>query len=263
MKKSCFFFFLLALALLLSGCQITSRELAAPEQAGPVSTVASAEAAAPSAFPSAGDIVLSDGSIVAAGSYTAIDAANPPAAVLVGTYNGRMLGVGVHRSETPLPWAAAGSEGTARRFADILCIAGSDSAFTGDLDGSDNWDVICAQDAAGSAEAAEAYPAFAFMERYAASYRLEGPLAAGWYIPSIAELALIYQNRAAIDASLQRIARLDAAAAMDGLGSNWYWSSSQAGVADDYAWFIHYFNGYAGECPKDFDNLHVLVVHAF
>ena len=52
-------------------------------------------------------------------------------------------------------------------------------------------------------------------------------------------------------------------ASMDGLGTNWYWASSQSANHDDYAWFVHYFNGYAADCPKDFDNLHVLAVHAF
>lgn len=34
-----------------------------------------------------------------------------------------------------------------------------------------------------------------------------------------------------------------------------------AGSEDDYAWLVHYFNGYAGECPKNFTNVHALAVH--
>ena len=56
---------------------------------------------------------------------------------------------------------------------------------------------------------------------------------------------------------------LDEEAAMNGLETNWYWSSSQAGAEDDYAWFVHYFNGYAGECPKNFTNVHALAVRVF
>ena len=33
--------------------------------------------------------------------------------------------------------------------------------------------------------------------------------------------------------------------------------------SDDYAWFVHYFNGYAGEYPKNFTNVHALAVRAF
>ena len=86
---------------------------------------------------------------------------------------------------------------------------------------------------------------------------------AGWYMPSIAELCKIYQNREAVNNSLQHIYRLDEQAAMNGLETNWYWSASQAASSDDYAWFVHYFNGYAGECPKNFTNVHALAVRAF
>jgi len=47
------------------------------------------------------------------------------------------------------------------------------------------------------------------------------------------------------------------------LGTVWYWASSQSDSDDDYAWFVHYFNGYAACCPKDFDNLHVMAVRVF
>ena len=50
---------------------------------------------------------------------------------------------------------------------------------------------------------------------------------------------------------------------MNGLTTNWYWSSSQADSADDYAWFVHFFNGYAGECPKNFTNVHVIAIRDF
>ena len=73
----------------------------------------------------------------------------------------------------------------------------------------------------------------------------------------------MYDNRAAIDVSLRTIYALDSNAAMDGLGTVWYWASSQADPDDGYVWFEHYFNGYAATCPKDFDNLHVMAVHTF
>ena len=139
----------------------------------------------------------------------------------------------------------------------------SDFDFFGDIDGSDNWTVIYTQDSEDTADTATNYPAFHFVNTYAETYKLTGAYASGWYMPSIAELCDIYQNREAVNDSLQHIYSLDDHAAMNGLETNWYWSSSQAGDQDDYAWFVHYFNGYAGECPKNFTNVHALAVRVF
>lgn len=208
-----------------------------------------------------GDIILADGSAVKETELTVIDSSNMPIAVIAGfKEDGTAFGVGVHRSDSPLPWVVEESPGYAANFADIACIQDSESAFSGDGDGIDNWEAICAQDESGTADAADNYPAFDFVNTYGAVYGLAGDCASGWYMPSIQELCEVYQNRAVINASLQKIYGLDSEAAMNGLETNWYWSSSQAGSEDDYAWFVHYFNGYAGECPKNFTNVHVLAV---
>lgn len=211
-----------------------------------------------------GDILLSDGSIVKAADMTAIDNSNVPIAVIGGfKEDGRAIGIGVHRSESPLQWASDNSAGYAANFTDTACTQKSEFEFSGDQDGVDNWEVICAQDSEDTADAAKNYPAFHFVNTYAETYNLPGDLASGWYMPSIAELSDIYQNREAVNTSLQKIYEIDEQAAMDGLGTNWYWSSSQAGTEDDYAWFVHYFNGYAGECPKNFTNVHALAIREF
>ena len=77
------------------------------------------------------------------------------------------------------------------------------------------------------------------------------------------ELTAIYENRQAVNASLRTIHGLDSNAAVEGLGTNWYWASTPSDTEDGYAWFVHYFNGYAACCPTDFDNLHVMVVQNF
>lgn len=170
-----------------------------------------------------GDIILADGSVVEEENLTEVDEANPPMAVIAGFRDdSRAFGVGVHRSDSTLQWAADSTE-----------------------------------------DAAEIYPAFNFIDTYAESYNLTGDYAFGWYMPSIEELCDIYQNREAVNTSLKKIYGLDNNAAMDGLHTNWYWSSSQSDSADDYAWFVHYYNGYAGECPKDFTNVHVIAVRIF
>lgn len=211
-----------------------------------------------------GDIILADGSAVKAADMTALDAGNIPVAVIAGfEEDGTAFGVGVQRSRTPLQWAADDSAGYATAFTDTVCMQESDRTFSGDEDGSNNWEAICARDTNAAAGAAENYPAFHFVNTYAEACGLTGDHASGWYMPSIAELCEIYQNQDTVDASLQKIYGLDNSASMDGLGINWYWSSSQAGSEDDYAWFVHYLNGYAGECPKNFTNVHVVAVRKF
>ncbi len=211
-----------------------------------------------------GDIILTDGSSVKAADFTAVDDGKSPVAVIAGfKADGVPFGVGVHRSALPLQWAADDTVGYATKFSDTVSRQDSATVFTGDTDGSDNWEIIRSIDAQGTANATENYPAFDFANAYAETFGLTGDYASGWYMPSIAELYILYENRKAVNSSLKIIYAMDNNAAMDGLDTNWYWSSSQADCADDYAWFVHYFNGYAGECPKNFTNVHTLAVRAF
>ena len=166
-----------------------------------------------------GDIVLDDGTVVKAAALDVLDEENLPVAVIAGFgEDGTAIGMGVHRSDAPLPWAEDDTEN---------------------------------------------YPAAHFAGSYATTYDLTGECASGWYMPTIAQLHVIYDNREAINTALQKIYGLNNEASMDGLGTNWYWSSSQSDSQEDYAWFIHFFNGYAGECPKNFTNVHALAVRAF
>lgn len=98
---------------------------------------------------------------------------------------------------------------------------------------------------------------FHFADTYAEQNNLSGDIASWWHMPEITELREIYRNRNIINNSLQRIN------GVNGLGSNWYWSSSKSEEKDGYAWFIHFFNGYAGECPQDFTNVHAIVIRKF
>ena len=62
----------------------------------------------------------------------------------------------------------------------------------------------------------------------------EGITYADWYLPSIGELNLMYQNKATIDAT---------ATAHGGIafGSSWYWSSTENGI--DSAWSLYFPSG--------------------
>lgn len=174
-----------------------------------------------------GDIILADGTVIKAADLTGIKEENLPVAVIADSKeDGTALGVGVHRSSAPLQWASEERVKSADELTDDV----------------------------------EAYPAVDFVNAYGEQYKLPVYFQSGWYMPSIAELYTIYQNRESINDSLQAIYQWNAEASMDGLDTNWYWASSQSEADDDYAWFIHFFNGYAGECPKNFTNVHVLAV---
>lgn len=103
-------------------------------------------------------------------------------------------------------------------------------------------------------------PAFAFAEHYAQAYGLPDALADGWRMPEIEELTAIYGNREAINTALQSIYALDSTAAANGLGTHWYWAATPSATQEGYAWFIHFYNGYAADCPQDFTNVHALAV---
>lgn len=166
-----------------------------------------------------GDIILVDGSIVKAAELMTVDRKNCPMAVIAGfTDDGKTVGVGVHRSDSPLQWEADDADGEER------------------------------------------FPALEFVNAYAETYQLTGDYASNWCIPNIEELRIVYENRETINDSLETIHELDDQAAMNGLDTNWYWSSTQSDSEEDYAWFIHFFNGYAGECPKNFTNVHALAI---
>ena len=205
----------------------------------------------------AGMIVLKYGMRVAQEDYTAIDAANPPVAVLVGVKNsfasGRVIGIGLHISQSKLVWAKNGSTGCNKSFEGIRC--GSDkygqnaadtATFSGDMDGSDNWEYIRRIDPNGTVNDAENYPAFHWVNEYGKTYKTGEQK---WYMPSLKELCDVYKNREAINASLAKIHALPSGDqyADSSLGSSYYWSSSQYSHGFDSktsAWPVGFAGGY-------------------
>ena len=197
-----------------------------------------------------GKIVLADKTLVAKDDYTAIDSNNPPVAIICGINGyGAALGIALHKSPSDLRWAKDESTGYYTKFEDIICTpsntesgAASTAAFTGDIDGSDNWDYICGIDPEGTANTAENYPAFNWVNQYNAAYadKLGGTNFA-WYMPSLAELCEVYRNREAINASLAKIHGLDSDYADSTLGTSFYWSSSQFASYYYGTWRV-YFN---------------------
>lgn len=252
MKKS--FSQILSVALIFAAAFFLCGTLqAAPKRAG-VST---------------GDVLFEDGSVMPFQSISRVSDENRPVAVAAGIDGaGNVIFLGMNRSDGTPCFAPKGSAGHSAMIGETACSqkkSAGDSAenaqFTGLSSGSGSYEAACSAAGGISGEVAEwQFPALSFARHYGQVQEFSGQFASGWYLPSISEVCLIYKNRRAINDALRHLHKLDARCAMDGLGTAWYWSSSQSASQNEYVWFVHFFNGYAGECPKDFTNLHAAAV---
>lgn len=198
-----------------------------------------------------GDVLLNDGTVV---SYkegmTFTDEQKKNAVCVLAYFNDKKepVGLGV-RSGADCEWAKSDTLGYNKKLTDIICTPiGSDAAtatFTGDTDGSNNWAYICSLDPEGSANAAENYPAFDYVNKYAAKLGLTGTYVSGWYMPSIAELTYIYRNKTTVNAVLKALGGTQ----MD----YYYWSSSQGSNDYDVAWVLTFSSGYCTESNKRYN----------
>ena len=210
-----------------------------------------------------GKIVLADKTLVDKNDYSAIDSNNPPVGIIcsINSYGVPRM-IALHTSGSGLRWAKDGSAGYTTKFEGIICkpsTTGSGAAqtatFTGDTDGSDNWEYIKSIDPAGAADAATNYPAFHWVNQYNTQYAAQlGGTNFAWYMPSLAELCEVYKNRAVINESLTKIRGLDSNYAGESLGTSWYWSSSQRSNYYYSAWHVGFEVGYVGNDDKYNDN---------
>ena len=213
--------------------------------------------------PVVGDIILTDGTtfdVANLASYTT-DESNKPVAIVAGfNAKGAVLGLGLQKSGSTLFWAPIGTTGYTTNFTDIIAKYARDSdngyTFTGDLDGSDNWEYICSVDSEGTKDAAKNYPAFNFANTYGTNQSYTGDLATGWYIPSIAELYKVYQNKTTLQTSLTAVGGFT-------IGTGNYWSSSQSSNGYNYAYDLGFSDGYIYGYDGESYNYNVLVVRAF
>ena len=198
-----------------------------------------------------GKIVLADKTLVDKGGYT-IDSSNPPVAIICGSNSyGVPRMIALHTSGSDLVWAKDGSTGYKTMFEGVICRpsqtgngAAETAAFTGDTDGSDNWEYIKAVDPAGSADAATNYPAFHWVDQYNTQYAAQlGGTNFAWYMPSLAELCEVYKNRESINESLEKIHGLDSNYADSTLGTSFYWSSSQCASVNYRTWRVYFDYG--------------------
>lgn len=198
-----------------------------------------------------GKIVLANKALVDKAGYT-IDASNPPVGIICGSnsYKAPQM-IALHTSGSGLSWVKSDSTGDNTTFEWIICTpsqkgsgAAQTATFTGDTDGSDNWEYIKAVDPAGSADAATNYPAFNWVNTYNTQYAAQlGGTNFAWYMPSLAELCEVYKNRDVINASFAKVCGLNSGYADSNLGTSWYWSSSQKSYYYYDAWKVNFSDG--------------------
>ncbi|MBQ3025402.1 MAG: DUF1566 domain-containing protein, partial [Spirochaetaceae bacterium] len=197
-----------------------------------------------------GKIVLSDGTFVAKEDFNLYTMT--PIAVVVGTKNngGQAVAVGLQRG-TSLQWAPSGTTGYNTNFTEI-----QGTRTSGDRDGSDNWAEICKVDTEGTVYPATNYPAFNFANTYGITAGLTGTdYKNGWYLPSIAELYQVYENKTVIQEGLT-------AAGGFTIGTSYYWSGSQYSSNGSNAYLLSFTSGYVDYYDKN-NNNNVLVLQAF
>lgn len=184
-----------------------------------------------------GDIVFKDGSATPYTSGLTFTNEEKASAIAVIYYAGssgdvlgeKTLGVGLKSatgSGNTLEWCLEGAEGYRKSIDAIKCSLTNTSAleadFDGDIDGSDNWQEL--SNVVSDVDPSEKYPAWEWVNSYATKYSLTGTYANGWYLPSIAELCVLYQ---AIVSDSSVINKALEASGGTKISNDGYWSSSQ------------------------------------
>ena len=212
-----------------------------------------------------GDVLFTDGTRIKAenAKYGVPDSQMDKAfgVVAYAPYGGA-AGKAVGLQKSYLKWAPSGTIGYSTNFTEIQAnydfIDGKyiNYVFTGDMDGSDNWEEICKVDQEGTKDAATNYPAFNFALNYGETAGLTGSdYEKGWYIPSVAELYDVYTNKKVVNTSLT-------AAGGFTLEESAYWSSSQGVSGYSSAYQVSFSSGAVGHNFSKTNSNFVLVLQA-
>ena len=196
-----------------------------------------------------GDFVLKDGTIL---SKDKTPESGTVAAVIVrAAADGKpALGVGIVHNRSGLAWCTDSATGYSK---DITALQGDTTSSY--MDGSDGWEKLKA--ACSDAESnPENYPAWNYSLTYAETNSLTGDLATGWYLPTVAELETICQNKTEVDASLSK-------AGGSQFGTSYYWSCCQESTNNFLARTLHFLNGNMDNSFKTSSTLYVCSVRAF
>ena len=196
-----------------------------------------------------GDFVLKDGTVL---SKDKTPESGTVAAVIVrAAADGKpALGVGIVHNRSGLAWCTESAAGYSK---EITALVGDKTS--GCMDGSDGWEKLKAA-CSDAASNPENYPAWNYSLTYAKNNGLTGDLATGWYLPTVAELYTIYQNKTAVDTSLSK-------AGGSTFGTSWYWSCCRDPSFSNYARVLSFGDGFMYYSSKSFNNGYVCSVRAF
>ena len=230
---------------------------------------------APSEAKAVGDIVFSDGSATPYTSGLTLTNEQKSKAVAVIFYAGsasdtlgaKTLGVGLENATgdgNTLAWARLTNsddkaEGYSTDITAIQCTTAdgeteaATATFTGDLDGSDNWQALC--DTVSDEGTSGNYPAWEWVNAYATTANLTGNYASGWYLPTVAELSMLYRAKDTVNSALEKAGGTKIADA-------YYWSSSQSASLIKYAWYVKFDDNNLSLLNKNYA-LSVCTVRAF
>ena len=196
---------------------------------------------------SVGDFVLKDGTIL---SKDETPESGTVAAVIVrAAADGKpALGVGIVHNK--MAWCTKTAVGY---NTNITALQGGTTS--GYMDGSDGWEIL--KEACSDAEInPENYPAWNYGLTYAKNNGLTGDLAKGWYLPTVAELYTIYQNKTEVDTSLLK-------AGGNQFGTSCYWSCCQKPSGSNLALRLAFDNGDMTSSTKFLNWDYVCSVRAF
>ena len=198
---------------------------------------------------SVGDFVLKDGSML---SKDNTPESNKVAAVIVraDTSTKPALGVGIVHNKSGLAWCTKSAAGY---NTNITSLQGDKTKVY--MDGSDGWEKLKAA-CSDAASNPGNYPAWNYSLTYAEKNSLTGDLAAGWYLPTVAELYTIYQNKTVVDASLSK-------AGGSTFGTSGYWSCCQNPSGSNLAPRLAFDNGDMTSSTKFLNWDYVCSVRAF
>ena len=196
-----------------------------------------------------GDFILKDGTILSKDETPESDTV---AAVIVraATNDKPALGVGIVHNRSGLAWCTTSAAGY---NTNITALQGDKTS--GYMDGSDGWEIL--KEACSDAENnPENYPAWNYSLTYAETNGLTGDLATGWYLPTVAELYTIYQNKTAVDASLSK-------AGGSQFRTSYYYSCCQNPSKSGSARGLGFNDGNMGNDGKSGISVYVCSVRAF
>ena len=196
-----------------------------------------------------GDFVLKNGTVLSKDETP--ESGTVVAVIVRAAADGKpALGVGIVHNISGLAWCTNSAAG----FSTNITVLQGDTT-TDYMDGSDGWENLKA--ACSDAESNPGnYPAWNYSLTYAKNNGLTGDLATGWYLPTVAELYTIYQNKDVVDASLSK-------AGGNQFGTSWYWSCCQSPSNDDYAQQLDFDEGGMGHGSKLSVYCYVCSVRAF